>query len=417
MESVFDKFGVNDRLKIHQESLRRLRISNMQSKEWLYENLIRSQSKAKIDLSVAIEYVIIRVHSSLIGEIKSIALNRANSELQELLKNYRIEYYLLNEVSVPLIDLVPLNSPEYTNSYLKALGNYFELIFLPPSRINSDSESISNPEAGFWYAGEMLDLTLDTLSYEFYTYKDLHIENIIPQFRRISYSIEPFLLKNYYVRPVEDEFIKWFITKQARLARYKYLEAIIERRDRDIYPSEDIQTPVVTKDDLHEYSQLEYERNEAIHKKIIQKRSSDVESSINEPIQPRINNPVNSAAIIEKLTSPAHIALQPEINNPVNSATDVEKLTHPQIALYYHYTQQRITPNNASDIAAKYGKTSITSGQKLEETYKQLDSEPIRIAKGKNRVRDIEAVLPLLTGSAKAMADEELDKAKANNMK
>ncbi|GAB2575275.1 hypothetical protein [Spirosoma areae] len=109
--------------------------------------------------------------------------------------------------------------------------------------------------------------------------------------------------------------------------------------------------------------------------------------------------------------------LQPTSTLPTSTlATNDEpfKLSHPQIAILYHYTGQPITRNNAGEIAQKYGQNS---GQRLETIYKELTSKLLRTAKGKNRVKDIKAVLPLLAGEAKVMAEKELKDAIANNLR
>lgn len=93
---------------------------------------------------------------------------------------------------------------------------------------------------------------------------------------------------------------------------------------------------------------------------------------------------------------------------------DQIKLAHTQIAILHHYIKQPITRNNAVGIAQKYGQTS---GQKLEAIYKDLISPLTRTAKGKNRVKDIETILPLLSGEAKAMANKELVEARKCNKK
>ena len=120
----------------------------------------------------------------------------------------------------------------------------------------------------------------------------------------------------------------------------------------------------------------------------------------------------------KNLDSPATTQALNELQAPSHStpkANDEQiTLTHSQIAILHHYSGQPITRNNSNDIARKYGQTS---GQRLETIYKELTSKLVRTGKGRNRVKDIKAVLPLLTGSAKVMAEKELISAISNNRK
>ena len=70
------------------------------------------------------------------------------------------------------------------------------------------------------------------------------------------------------------------------------------------------------------------------------------------------------------------------------------KLTHPQIALFYIYTEQVITKNNAQSIAEKYGQRS---GQKLHDTFNSLSTSLTERTAPKNAVKNIETVIKLLT--------------------
>lgn len=88
------------------------------------------------------------------------------------------------------------------------------------------------------------------------------------------------------------------------------------------------------------------------------------------------------------------------------------KLTHPQIAILYHVCGQLITKNNKDDIAHKYGQTS---GQKLLDTFCQLDDESVRTGPGRYTVKNYEKIIPLLTGAAKVLAEKELAEAKKKN--
>ncbi|GAB4038713.1 hypothetical protein [Spirosoma jeollabukense] len=113
------------------------------------------------------------------------------------------------------------------------------------------------------------------------------------------------------------------------------------------------------------------------------------------------------------------LAFKPLVSNisstsALSTVDEQIKLSHSQIAIFHHYIDKPINKNNAEEIANKYGQTS---GQKLATSYNQLTSPLVRTSRGKNRVKDINMVLPLLEGKAKGMAEKELKEAKANNEK
>ena len=103
----------------------------------------------------------------------------------------------------------------------------------------------------------------------------------------------------------------------------------------------------------------------------------------------------------------------PDTLNPPAIGEHV-KLSHSQIAILYHIAGWQITLNNANEIAGKYG---LTSGQKLEATYKDLTSELTRTGKSKYRVGDYNKIAKSVPNEHKAKYDKELKAAIANNKK
>lgn len=82
-----------------------------------------------------------------------------------------------------------------------------------------------------------------------------------------------------------------------------------------------------------------------------------------------------------------------------------DKLSHAQIALFYIYSGQAITKNNAQNIAKRYGQTS---GPKLHAKYNLLLSSITERTSPKNAAKNIEIVLKMLTepGQIKRANDE-----------
>lgn len=111
-----------------------------------------------------------------------------------------------------------------------------------------------------------------------------------------------------------------------------------------------------------------------------------------------------------------HGEAKPNAKPPKEEVGEQEqtKLSHPQIAILHHLEGWTINKNNANEIAIKYGQTS---GQRLADTFKQLTSELVRTAKGKNTVTNYRALENIVSERAKSKYDKELGLALGNNAK
>ena len=128
-----------------------------------------------------------------------------------------------------------------------------------------------------------------------------------------------------------------------------------------------------------------------------------------------LHNSQKATNVIETpaTSTPAPATSTPAAATSTPIATDQNvKLTHAQIAIFYHLEGWTVNRNNAEEIARKFGQTS---GQKLEETYRQLTSELVRTAKGKYTLKNYKALELLVSDKAKNQYIRELKDVKANN--
>jgi hypothetical protein len=277
MEDIEKHFDSYDSLDKHNELMGYFELPDKESKIWLYKRILSHYIIEGLNLMKIAEDVFLRVYTPLGNKIAEAAQNENFNNFPELLVGYKLIVFWIDKL--PIADIVPINTPEYTEEYVEALrwniGPLYPDKIERHSIILATSEYPNGPKVEFANWGTSEGIFLKNLFKEYNKWFENHTKNLTPQFQVIADEIRDFLKSGYQINPNKGGFIKWFIAKKLGTVKFKLTGnfnsplATLQTDYRDL--SKTI-TPTIVDEDLHAYCKWKHDQQNELFSKVNQQK-------------------------------------------------------------------------------------------------------------------------------------------------